>query len=321
MTGDQTDDELKDQCCTWNCNSVMEAKDFTCDEGIVRGKEDWHMPFGNAWSDWTTRDEDGTMVSRTEDEIKGECCPRNCYSEHQHGKYTCEEDHGPKKRDDMHAPWGIDWDEERSNEEWSSRCCEHKPQCYNWAQKGNGCSDGRTMRGEHDWHPFACDEGDDGCYTEQCCLLTCAKWEGTCPVGIERRGDTDMHMCPDKENGCTQADCCPRNCHKVMHARTLTCEAPAKPRSEHDGHDPFGGKWDDQSDEEIQRGCCQLNCHGVMTDKELTCDVGRMRGEHDFHMPWGNDCPSRFCSGTLFFFRKLNALLHSCDGLDPHILA
>ena len=31
------------------------------------------------------------------------------------------------------------------------------------------------------------------------------------------------------------------------------------------------------------------NCYMVMTEKGLTCDAGEMRGEGDFHMPWGND--------------------------------
>ena len=33
----------------------------------------------------------------------------------------------------------------------------------------------------------------------------------------------------------------------------------------------------------------QENCYSVMHERDLTCDVGQMRGEWDYHMPWGSD--------------------------------
>ena len=54
----KSDDELKGECCEMprrNCYSIIKGKSLTCDVGAMRGKDDWHMPWGDSSGSSRTR--------------------------------------------------------------------------------------------------------------------------------------------------------------------------------------------------------------------------------------------------------------------------
>merc|ERR1712159_478829 len=64
--------------------------------------------------------------------------------------------------------------------------------------------------------------------------------------------------------------CCAANCYYTIKKRNIACKTGVS-RSQWDGHDPFSGGFDKQTDENILKECCRENCYSHYTEKKLTC--------------------------------------------------
>ena len=198
-----TAEEFRAECCQpepRNCEMVMVEREMDCHHGsVMRPGHDWHMPWGSDWD------------SRSDDEIRGECCQRNCHSVTEergmHDGYCIHDGpccHSPRGHEDWHMPWwGDGWDD-RSDEEIIGECChggggEHHEthrvgghNCWSFMEElmMYHCENGGERRGHDDWHmPWWGDPGHPDWTGDDWYSRSREEIEEECCVGGEGHDD------------------------------------------------------------------------------------------------------------------------------------
>ena len=219
---------MQKECCQQNCHAVMGARKLSCDVGEMRGKDDWHMPWGSDWS-------------RPDADVKQQCCRQNCATVMGSRKLSCAVGQ-MRDKSDWHDPFGGDW--ARRDHIITKQCC--RQSCHAvMATKNLSCSAGLLRPAEH-WHdPWSgksniWDKADSQ-LKASCCVENCytamQKRSMKCGTDMVVRRKDDFHhpsfvsrSSPDWSKASTgdmQRECCRKPDEYELCTLRSGCEDPA----------------------------------------------------------------------------------------------
>jgi len=166
---------VKGQCCQETCHSVMNANNWTCDAGQMRGEHDFHNPYS---------------MGDSESAVKGQCCHETCHRVMNANNWTC--DAGRMRGEyDLHNPFSNGTGEDQVKQE----CC--RESCPTVMNANNWTCDAGQMRGETDFHnPYTMGDSESA-VKGACCVQTCHSVMKdrtlTCGSGMSTRDIDDYH--------------------------------------------------------------------------------------------------------------------------------